>query len=377
VTAAHGSPAMSFTEALRSLEGPEEARWGAVERLMAGLRDALCTELRRRGLWDSPPSYLGILGSPRWDDEALDELAEECYLFNLARLRSLRAQLRLKANVDGFVLLNVRHFVFERQRAHDPLGYRLYEVLAGAAERLLDAGTLHLLAGGPKLRNETVLGFTPGRGARQAGAEELTAIACAWNDELLEALLAPAGGGDRTPGAERVAERLAELPRRGIAAFRFGDLLDPWKRDARARWARRADDPGGRWAREEAEEGALLRLVRAVEPDTAVEERESFARLVSCVAARLRAGAGGGEQGELWALWSCIAAQAADPAREQVPSQRAVATATGVARHRLPALYAELGRLIDECRARSGAAKPGETPVKQAQPAAAADETRP
>ncbi len=372
----------SFTEALRALEDPGEARWGAVERLLTGLRDALSSELRRRGLWDSPPSYLGVVGSLRWDAEALDELAEDCYIFNLARLRSLRAQLRLKANVDGFVLLNVRHFVFERQRAHDPLGYRLYEVLAGAAERLLQAGTLHLLAGGPKLRNETLLGFTPGTGARLAGPEELAAVASSWNDELLEALLAPAGGGDRTPGDERIAQRLAELPRRGIAAFRFGDLLEPWKRDARARWARRADE-GASWALDDTEDGALLRLVRAVEPDTSVEDSESFARLVACVATRLQSGEGQGEQAELWALWSCLARHAGDPAREDVPSQRAIATATGIPRHRLPALYAELGRMIEACRAATGAAAKGgaatgdRSPVNQRQPAAAAEDVRP
>jgi hypothetical protein len=361
----------SFTEALRALDAPEEPRRGAVERLLTGLRDALGVELRRRGLWECPPSYLGVIGSPYWDDEALDELAAECYLYNLARLRSLRAQLRLKANVDGFVLLNVRHFVFERQRAHDPLGYRLYEVLAGAAERLLAAGTLHLLAGGPKLRNETLLGFSPGAGARLARPDELAAVASSWNDELLETLLAPAGGGDRTPGDQRIAERLADLSRRGIAAFRFGELLEPWKRDARARWAHRADE-GASWAGEDAEDGGLLRLVRAVEPDTAVEDTDSFARLVACVAGRLQGGAGPGEQGELWALWSCLAHHAGDPAREEVPSQRAVATATGIPRHRLPALYAELGRLVDACRAATRA----RSDVMSEQPAAA-EEARP
>jgi len=341
----------SFTEALRALEATDADPLAAVDALLAGLRDALVAELRRRGLWESSPSYLGVLGSPRWDQEALDELAEECYLFNLARLRSLRAQLKVKDNVDGFVVLNVRNFVFERQRAHDPLGYRLYELLAGAAGRLLAAGTLHLLAGGPKLRNGTVLGFAPGQGARQATVDELAIVVSSWNDELLESVLAPAGGGDRTPGAERVAERLALLPQRGIGTFRFGDLLEPWKRDARARWARLGEDAGTRWAREEGEGGAFVQLVRAVDPDTGVETEESFARLVACVAASLRGGRYGGEDGELSKLWSCIANHAGDPSQADAISQRAVAAATGLPRHRLPALYAELGLIVEACRA--------------------------
>jgi hypothetical protein len=360
----------SFTEILRSLDDSDEDR--AVERLLARLRETLVAELRRRGLWETSPSLLGVIGSPRWDEEALDELAEECYLFNLARLRSLRAQLRVKTNVDGFAVLNVRHFVFERQRAHDPLGYRLYEVLAGAVERLLAAGRLHLLSGGPKVRNETLLGFTPGTGARLASAEELARAASAWNDELLERLLAPAGG-DRSPGAERVAQRLAELPQRGIAAFRFGDLLEPWKRDARARWASRADEAGAGWAREDGGDDAVLRLVRTVLPDTSVEDRESFSRLVSCVAARLRAGEHDGVAGELWAVWSFLARQASDPAHDGPPSQRTVAAATGVPRQRLPALYAELGRIVDGCRAASR----GREGVNERGAEVAPEETRP
>jgi hypothetical protein len=365
----------SFTEALRALEATDTDPIAAVDALLAGLRDALVVELRRRGLWESSPSYLGVLGSPRWDEEALDELAEECYLFNLARLRSLRAQLKVKDNVDGFVLLNVRNFVFERQRAHDPLGYRLYELLSGAAERLLAAGTLHLLAGGPKLRNGTVLGFAPEQGTAPATIEELAAAVSSWNDELLESLLAPAGG-DRTPGAQRVAERLASLPQRGIATFRFGDLLEPWKRDARARWARLGEDAGTRWAREESEGGAggaFVQLVRAVDPDTSVETEESFARLVDCVAASLRSGPYGGEDSELSKLWSCIASHAGDPSQAEAISQRAVAAATGLPRHRLPALYAELGLIVEACRA----ANRGRAAVKErgAEAAPAAPET--
>ena len=371
----------SFTEALRALEDPGEARWGAVERLLTGLRDALSSELRRRGLWDSPPSYLGVVGSLRWDAEALDELAEDCYIFNLARLRSLRAQLRLKANVDGFVLLNVRHFVFERQRAHDPLGYRLYEVLAGAAERLLQAGTLHLLAGGPKLRNETLLGFTPGTGARLAGRKS-------WPPS-------------RPPGTTSFSKRSSRPPAAATARPATSASPNGWpscRGEASPPSASATSSSPGNATRAPAGPAAptKARAGRSTTPKTAhccgwyalssptPRWKTARASRVSwraspraCKAAKAKA-----------SKPSCGRSGAASPAtpairRADVPSQRAIATATGIPRHRLPALYAELGRMIEACRAATGAAAKGgaatgdRSPVNQRQPAAAAEDVRP
>src|SRR5215470_14386258 len=76
----------------------------------AALRRALRAELRKRGLWMSSPSYLGIFGFARWSermaggraqaslgggavrarDDALEELTAGCYCFIFVqRLRSL------------------------------------------------------------------------------------------------------------------------------------------------------------------------------------------------------------------------------------------------------------------------------------------------
>lgn len=59
---------------------------------------------------------------------ALDELAADCYIFiYVDRLRSLQAQLRVKPDIADLVHLNLRHFLLERQRQHDPLGIRLFD----------------------------------------------------------------------------------------------------------------------------------------------------------------------------------------------------------------------------------------------------------
>ena len=153
-----------FTEHVRALEGggePDPQRLAAVR---GALQGALRGELRRRGLWNAPPDYLGVYGAEGWED-ALEELVSALYAFVFVeRSRALQAQLRIKPNVDGLVFLNVRHFLHERQKEHDPLGSQVFEVLQSAVRRAVAVGDLHVLAGDPRVRNETVLGFRPDAG---------------------------------------------------------------------------------------------------------------------------------------------------------------------------------------------------------------------
>src|SRR5947199_68635 len=92
-----------------------------------GLRAALVQEMKKRGLWQSPPSYLGVYGWESWGSEALQgsgsartqsalgELVADCYAFIFVdRLQSLKRHLQDKPDIDGLVLLNVRHFLHER-----------------------------------------------------------------------------------------------------------------------------------------------------------------------------------------------------------------------------------------------------------------------
>src|SRR5436309_14649242 len=121
-----------FTDYVRSLEPGGEPDPQRLATVRETLRGALRGELRRRGLWNAPPDYLGVYGSEGWED-ALEELLAECYAFVFVdRLRALQAQLRVKPNVDGLVFLNVRHFLHERQKEHDPVGSQVFEVLQSA-----------------------------------------------------------------------------------------------------------------------------------------------------------------------------------------------------------------------------------------------------
>ena len=115
-----------------------------------------------------------MVGSDRWDEETLDELTTDAYVFNFVhRLRSLRAQLLVKPNIEGLVLLNLKNFLYERQRRHDPLGCRLFKTLRSALRALVDDGQLEVSRGAPEIRNDTVLRFPhPSAGAVTLAGDE-------------------------------------------------------------------------------------------------------------------------------------------------------------------------------------------------------------
>jgi hypothetical protein len=348
----------SFTAHFAALEpgagsaGAEPADAAAVR---ADLRRALEAELRRHGLWAASPSYVGVVGHRRWDRDALDELAADCYLHQLARLRGLKAQLAAGAVIDGFVLLNVRHFVFERQRANDPLGYRVFEMLERALERAGEGGRLLRPAPRERVRNDTVVAFAPdGAGAAAGGAEAapaapeaLAPLARRFGDDLLPALVTARGRAAREAVVSRLVEHLATLPRLGHAAFRFGDLAAPLKDEVRRRWAALGGPDDGATAFEG--EGDLAVLVRTVPPDGAVEERHRFEKLLECAAERCAGLSEGDGAGEMLSLLAALARHARDPAADEPPSHRALARETAIPRHKLPALCARLGEVIAAC----------------------------
>src|SRR4030095_1988798 len=94
-----------FTDHVRALGAAEPLDSAQFEAVCAALRAAVRRELQRRGLWETPPAYLGIYGGASWEpaDDAkshespLEELVAECYTYVfVSRLRSLQAQLKLK-----------------------------------------------------------------------------------------------------------------------------------------------------------------------------------------------------------------------------------------------------------------------------------------
>jgi hypothetical protein len=362
-----------FTDHVRALAGRESLDTRRLEQLRSALRAALRSELKRRGLWETPPAYLGIYGWEAWEaggrkETALEELLAECYSYIFVlRLRSLQAQLKLKENIDGLVFLNIRHFLHERQKEHDPLGSQVFQVLQSAVRTAVAEGDLYVLQGDERIRNHTVLSASPSGSALEPAREGLAALVARWNDELLPDLVTLRGHRQEEV-VRRLRERLPELGREGFSTFRFKDLVDPLKADVRARWAAILDQSQGEVAPQIGEEQRWNR-VRLVPPDTQVEERQLFRKLVDCVMTSLRrldinekTGNYLSTLGKVDRLQASEGAEPGTPASqldqllreaegEERPSLRRLAEQLRIPRERLPGLYETLGDLLERCRA--------------------------
>ncbi len=343
-----------FTEYLRSLEkGEPDSKGFAV--LRQALRHALRAELGRRGLWNSPPPYLGIIGWRSWDERsasgegALDELHADAYPFVFVdRLRILRNHLAVKPNIDGMVLLAVRQFVQERQEKHDPLGAQVYAVLRSALRDALEAGELYLLQGSDRIGNDTVLSFRTGVEAA-VRAVDLRPLVARWNGLLMPDLVTNRGRHQEEV-VRRLRELLPELRHEGVEGFRFKDLIDPFKADVRARWAAAFEQQGGETGVEEGEEDEVRR-VRLIQPERGVEERQFLHKVIACVLESVaRLDVGQATQGYLYRLWQFCRMQAVSE-DDRVPSARKLQELLDVPRERVPELFRKLGELVERCRA--------------------------
>ena len=336
------------------------------DRVWAALRAVLRRELRRRDLWHLPPSYLGVSGRTSWFggeritgrgpgkvDDALEELTADCYTYVfLTRLDSLQAQLKLKPNIEGLVLLSIRSFLLERQRQFDPIGSRVYGVLRSALRKALAEGVCFVQAGDRRIRRGTVIVFAQGaKNGEQANDSLLTVAARQWADDLLPDLVTSVGRAQAAV-ERRISERLRRFPEQGIHCLRFGALLNPLKIEVRARWGTIFDHSLGEVAVEEVEED-FVRLVRSVQPNTSFEDREAFDNLTARIARELeRFDADEGTGRYLTRLWEFLRTYALDDEAQSRPrSQRKISAELRIPRDRLPRLCVTLGELIRKHRA--------------------------
>lgn len=378
-----GDEVNSFTDFLNALEGRE----GSPSResfayAWQALRAALVHELKKRGLWNSPPRFLGIYGATTWwqaqggglrPRDALDELVAECYTqVFVQRLRSLRAHRKAKGNVDGLVFLAIRHFVHDRQKANDPEGYRVFDLVQLALRRLLDQGILSIAGPGPApgeraanraLDSATILTFLPQEAPPLAARDAFRALVQVWNNDLLPGIV-NARYREKRQVQEKLVRRIARLPAEGILAFRLKDLLVPLKDDTRRRWRALAVSSQGEVATGEDSADGLPRIVLKSAADVRFEERDSFEKLTAGVAREIRQRPELDERTRTYLrrLWQGLGSAAVGEGPDGCgsgldngrPSQRELASVLGIPRDRLPDLLDTLRRLTREYQTAAG-----------------------
>ena len=355
-----------FTEYVRALAHTPEPSPSAFEELWTGLREALVGALRRHGLWQGPPSFLGVFGYRSWrspgpsQGDALDELVAACYEFTfITRLGSLLDHLASKENIDGLVFLNIRHFLFERQRRYDPVGYRVYRLLRSALRQEVEEGGLAVVEGDPRINNRTVLSWAGAGGGEVCERSRLARIVGDWCPQLL-ADLATARQALGAGAKRALSRQIHQLREAAVAAFRFKDLVDPLKGRGRDRWAALLEQEVTGWEAVGRKPG-FGDIVRRAAPDGRLEERESFREFQLRMEDLLEAHPGTAREREYLArLWRFLVRHAqgtapppADPlpsTPDSLPSRRKIAACLDIPRNRLPELYSTLRSLAERSR---------------------------
>ncbi len=317
-----------------------------------GLRSVLLTEMRRRGLWRSPPSFLGLSGAD-WGGGALDELVSDAYTFIfIRRLRGLRDQQRLKGNIRPMVILNARNFLTELQAKADPLGYRVFGRLRKAVEGAVERGEVFVLnlrenqTKKQRLGNGSLLGFRPGL-ATVTPRAALEEPARRWNDDLLPELITAEGRA--VPAVvERLAAKVLALEAEGVAALRLGDLVAALKDDARGRWHGvwrgtfdLAMEPGA---------GGEPVPVQVARPDEEPDWPRRLVLIQDCVAASIGRRRRAKDRRDLWSLWTLIRVTRLLPGEDgRLPSFTELGRQLELTRDRVRQLFRRLKPLVLAC----------------------------
>lgn len=246
---------MNFSDRLRrALETDSPDDHLAV---LAELGRMIASRLRAIEMWDQPPQFLGYGEVARWaeaypaDPEAHAEdyaTAPPTLDFYTDRfvpaldgdgpLATVRST---TGDVAGYVAVMVRHFLIDRQRKQDPVGYAVFKTLEAVVQELARAGTaqlsdLHERKSKPGLiRRATRVRFPNPVGPRPtAPVHELVVAADTLRGNVHK--LSKRGRGAQA----LLGPAVAALPVSGVEGFEFGELLVPLQaavREAKRVWA--------------------------------------------------------------------------------------------------------------------------------------------
>lgn len=226
-------------------------------RFMAALGRMIERRLRAIEMWNQKPEYLGYPDVGDWNDvypsgfeghtaeyasasPTIDFLTD-CLTPALDAGGTMANALRLGEEVGGYITIMVRNFLTDRQKNHDPVGYRVFKNLEAVAEALEARGVVKVSDRSgerhPRIRQASRVQFV-----------NTTAGETATHTDLIEIVLAaPSLSGclhklaKKGVGAQRLlCPAIEDLPKSGIREFMFGELLTPLQarvREVVLRWA--------------------------------------------------------------------------------------------------------------------------------------------
>ncbi|MEM8993462.1 MAG: hypothetical protein AAGF23_01595 [Acidobacteriota bacterium] len=347
----------------------------AFEQALEELAKWVRHDLRRRNLYSAPPHFLGIVGRSFKERDTFTDLLHEAYAFCvLDRIKGLRRRARTR-NIDGAVRQNVRHFLHERQRRTDPVGYRVFEITRAAAAAAIRNGDLETLYEGDlsKLPARAQLAPPPFDFDAEPGTLD-DALPARWCESLMPDLVT----AFHTQGViDRMAALMATLADADLSVFLLRDLTEPLKAIARRRAVavmtagavpRRPGDGG-----EGEETGDFFEF--PVSPRYPFEERQVADALLRCVRNRIEKRQNVKERGYLHRLldflaaWSAMMDGGTSPGR---PGDADLARRLEIPRGRLPELHRTLSQMTSDCRggraalATDGDGDDGGSPAPQA-----------
>ncbi len=131
------------------------------------------------------------------------------------------------------VYQNIKHFLTDLQKKHDPIGYHLARQARRAAECAVDKGILKAseLSHKGKIHNPTLLTFST---AKSTTLSEKSSIFDALRNNQTWKEIRPQLAGKSEKFQERLCEIVCQLKDSDINCFRFKNLADAMKEDVRA-----------------------------------------------------------------------------------------------------------------------------------------------
>ena len=218
--------------------------------LLEAVAKALHAEMKKRGLWNAPPAWLGYKDWSYWDENrngnrackkvlpkysyAFNDLFVTCYITTIIEpLPKLQAQPKTFDNIDTLIFRNINYFISNLQRKNDPLGYNVAQQAKNAIHCAIDKGIFAPsdLNHDGNVSNKTLLtiysfdtSITP---SEKAFILEVLRNNPTWKDIRLKL------AGKSQTVQEPLCQIVCQLTEAGILCFRFNVLVDAMKEDVR------------------------------------------------------------------------------------------------------------------------------------------------